>query len=155
MSETCFQFRVDGRAGNSPIRNTWAEAAADAVRAGYASWRKCGIEIAFDPTSGGEIARLPGKDAEIASLRAQLDEAKERAHYATGVAETNIKRANEAADEARRKAIEECAAVVIAMREGFLSPEYATGQPLSSMNERIACSMILNNLTALLSESKT
>jgi len=75
-------------------------------------------------------AHIAPRDAEIASLRAQLD-------------------------EARRKAIEECMAVVIEMREGFLSPEYATGQPLSSMNERIACSMILNNLTALLSESKT
>lgn len=78
MSETRFQFRVDGRAGNSPIRDTWAEAAEDAVRDGYACWRKRGVEIAFSLGLGGEIARLPGisKDAEIASLRAQLDEAR-------------------------------------------------------------------------------
>lgn len=65
------------------------------------------------------------RDAEITSLRAQLD-------------------------EARRKAIEECIGVVAEMRKGFRSPEYATGQPVSSVNERIACSMILNNLKALI-----
>lgn len=64
-------------------------------------------------------------NAEITTLRAQLD-------------------------EARAKAIEECMSVVTEMREGFRSPEYATGQPLSSVNERIACTMILNNLSALL-----
>lgn len=53
-------------------------------------------------------------------------------------------------DEARRKAIEECIGVVAEMRKGFRSPEYATGQPVSSVNERIACSMILNNLKALI-----
>ena len=90
------------------------------------------IEARLRETVGGRAPSFIELEAaaEIASLRAQLD-------------------------EARRKAIEECMAVVIEMREGFLSPEYATGQPLSSMNERIACSMILNNLTALLSEIKT
>jgi hypothetical protein len=33
-----YQFQIDGRAFGSPLRETWQEAAQDAVNKGYASW---------------------------------------------------------------------------------------------------------------------
>lgn len=81
MSETKFQFRVDGRAGVYPVRDTWDEAAQDAVSAGYASFNRYRTEVAFDATAGGEIARITtaDKDAEITKLTSQLEVA--NAHH--------------------------------------------------------------------------
>jgi len=53
-------------------------------------------------------------------------------------------------EEARAKAISDCIAKVQQMHDGFLSPEYATGQPVSSITERITCRMIQDQLCALL-----
>lgn len=41
-------------------------------------------------------------------------------------------------DEASR-AVAQCIAIVREVRDGFLSEEYATGQPVSSFTERFAC----------------
>lgn len=65
------------------------------------------------------------RDAEITKLKSQLE-------------------------EARAKAILDCIAKVQQMHDGFLSPEYATGQPVSSITERITCRMIQDQLCALL-----
>ncbi|WP_371346524.1 hypothetical protein [Ancylobacter sp. IITR112] len=54
-----YQFRVDGRAGPSPVRARWRDAADDAVRAGYAVWVLNKTAIKLDESSGGEIARVP------------------------------------------------------------------------------------------------
>lgn len=54
-----YQFQIDGRAFNNPVRDTWEEAADDAVCAGYAT-RNGGIngdDITL--TAQGEIARIP------------------------------------------------------------------------------------------------
>lgn len=39
MSATKFQFQIDGRAFGAALRDTWEEAAKDAVDAGYGVWR--------------------------------------------------------------------------------------------------------------------
>jgi hypothetical protein len=46
------------------------------------------------------------------------------------------------ADEATRAAYEECAKIAEQQEQEFLSPEYATDQPLSSFSERFACSQV-------------
>ena len=46
------------------------------------------------------------------------------------------------ADEATRIAYEECAKIAEQQEQEFLSPEYATDQPLSSFSERFACSQV-------------
>ncbi|MDF2621803.1 MAG: hypothetical protein K0S00_4462 [Xanthobacteraceae bacterium] len=66
----CYQFRVDGRAAGSPARTTWAEAAQDAVNAGYAIWQGRN-SIKIDLTAGGEIAqwrRYPATRAALSAL---------------------------------------------------------------------------------------
>jgi hypothetical protein len=37
------------------------------------------------------------------------------------------------------RAVEACAEAIRRTEQGFLSPEYAAGQPLSSFSERFAC----------------
>ena len=44
----------------------------------------------------------------------------------------------------RIAALEEAARVAEEVRDGFLSPEYATGQPLSSFQERFACNQVVD-----------
>ena len=48
----------------------------------------------------------------------------------------------------RRDAIEACARIAEKERDGFLSPQYATGQPLSSLMERFACDQIARAIRA-------
>jgi len=52
-----YQFLIDGRAFGSKVRGTWAEAAQDAVNAGYASWKDHGASIRLNTDQGAEIAR--------------------------------------------------------------------------------------------------
>jgi len=81
---------------------------------------------------------VQAKDAEIASLRAQLDEAKEAVKFASesvaGLARTAADLRSEL-DEARRKAIEQCAAI---------AKTYGGD-----------CDLMISEFRALLSESKT
>lgn len=43
---------------------------------------------------------------------------------------------------AERRAVARCIAIAREVRDGFLSPEYATDQPLSSFHERFACDQV-------------
>ena len=52
-----YQFQIDGRGFNSPIRDKWEHAAQDAVNAGYAVWVGP-MEIMLDESNGAEIARI-------------------------------------------------------------------------------------------------
>lgn len=52
-----YQFQIDGRGFGAAIRNTWEEAAADAVAAGYATWVGPN-QIKLDSQQGAEIARI-------------------------------------------------------------------------------------------------
>lgn len=63
MSNKVFQFRVDGRAFGSPLRDRWEDAAQDAVNAGYAQWKERGYSITYDPSGGGEIMRWTDRAA--------------------------------------------------------------------------------------------
>ena len=45
-------------------------------------------------------------------------------------------------EDVERVAIARCIAIAREVRDGFLSPEYATDQPLSSMMERFACDQV-------------
>jgi len=51
-----YQFQIDGRGFDAPIRKRWEDAAQDAVSAGYATWR--GSSIILDTNQGAEIARI-------------------------------------------------------------------------------------------------
>ena len=51
-----YQFIIDNRFF-SPVRDSWKEAAQDAVKLGYATWCKDG-KIKMDSTQGGEIKRI-------------------------------------------------------------------------------------------------
>lgn len=53
-----FQFQIDGRGFGSPIRANWAQAAQDAVSAGYAIWID---ETKIHLDDQAEIARIPDK----------------------------------------------------------------------------------------------
>lgn len=44
---------------------------------------------------------------------------------------------------------ERCIAAIEAQREIFSSPEYAAGQPLSSMSERLACNSCIDAIRRL------
>jgi len=49
----------------------------------------------------------------------------------------------------RNEALEEAAKACEQQRDDFLSPEYATGQPLSSIQERFACDQCATAIRAL------
>jgi hypothetical protein len=51
--------------------------------------------------------------------------------------------------ETRNQALEDAAKACEAQSNTFLSPEYATGQPLSSFNERFACKTCAAAIRAL------
>lgn len=53
------------------------------------------------------------------------------------------------ADALRKATIEECAQVADEQAITFLSPEYATNQPFSSIGERFACGQIASVIRAL------
>ena len=55
MAAPAFQFQIDGRAAGR-VRDTWEEAAQDAVNAGYAIWVSSN-EIKLQSTQGAAIAR--------------------------------------------------------------------------------------------------
>lgn len=55
----------------------------------------------------------------------------------------------------REEIIEECAKIAEAKAVEFLSPEYATGQPFSSFNERFACEQVAKAIRALSASSPT
>jgi len=96
--------------------------------------KSCWDDVARDHLTKQRAA----KDAEIASLRAQLDEAKEAVKFASesvaGLARTAADLRSEL-DEARRKAIEQCAAI---------AKTYGGD-----------CDLMISEFRALLSESKT
>jgi len=54
----------------------------------------------------------------------------------------------------RRATIEECAKVAEAKAAEYLSPEYATGQPMSSFSERFACGQIADAIRSLTKAGK-
>lgn len=60
----------------------------------------------------------------------------------------------ESAAQARREAIKEAARACEDQMQVFLSPEYATGQPLSSFHERFACGQCAAAIRSLSPESK-
>lgn len=55
-----FQFQLDGRGFGSPLRDTWKEAAQDAVNAGYAVWDQSGDSdgVKLDAGQGAAIAKV-------------------------------------------------------------------------------------------------
>jgi hypothetical protein len=57
----------------------------------------------------------------------------------------------DAAIEAMREPL---LAIIAKEEQGFLSPEYATGQPLSSLQERFACKEVAKAIAAALSEDE-
>lgn len=65
----------------------------------------------------------------------------------------DLKKRAEAAESSlsriKAETIEECAKVAEAKAVEFLSPEYATGQPLSSFNERFACEQVASAIRSL------
>lgn len=56
MSDYLYQFRVDGRSFGSLKRETWHEAAQDAVNAGFAVWAGSG-SVRIDDQA--RIVRIP------------------------------------------------------------------------------------------------
>lgn len=56
---------------------------------------------------------------------------------------------NKAYARGRHEALEEAAKACEQQRDDFLSPEYATGQPLSSFQERFACGQCIAIIRAL------
>ena len=54
----------------------------------------------------------------------------------------------------RASTIEECAKVAEAKAAEYLSPEYATGQPMSSFSERFACGQIADAIRSLTKAGK-
>lgn len=60
-----------------------------------------------------------------------------------------LEAANAQADRARDDALAEAIAACDEMRTEFLSPQYATNQPLSSHSERFACSSCATSIQAL------
>lgn len=53
------------------------------------------------------------------------------------------------AEQVRRETIEECIQTVEAVQQDFLSPRFATPQPIGSISERFACGMVIQALRAL------
>lgn len=51
-------FTLDGRKA-MPERDTWEDAAKDAVSAGYASWKKDGKTLMLDTSQGAAIEEIP------------------------------------------------------------------------------------------------
>jgi hypothetical protein len=51
--------------------------------------------------------------------------------------------------QTRSSIVEECAKVAETEAEGFLSPEYASNQPLGSLCERFACQHVANAIRVL------
>jgi len=45
-----------------------------------------------------------------------------------------------------REAVGRCIAIIREQQQVFLSPRYATGQPLSSISERLACSLCIREI---------
>lgn len=58
-------------------------------------------------------------------------------------------------EAARREALEEAARACLEEQASYLSPEYATGQPLSSLMERLACSRCATAIRALIEKEPT
>lgn len=52
-----YQFQIDGRGFGAPVRDNWADAAQDAVSAGYGVWTGTG-GVKLDEQA--DIAQLPG-----------------------------------------------------------------------------------------------
>lgn len=52
-----YQFLIDGRTFGSEIRDSWKDAAQDAVSAGYAIWIDDN-SIKLDESQGAEIRRI-------------------------------------------------------------------------------------------------
>lgn len=75
--KTYYQFRVDGRSFGSAVRETWKDAAQDAVSAGMATWT--GPEsVSLD--SQAEIARVTPpvpKATEVTSLTSTPEESRQ------------------------------------------------------------------------------
>lgn len=62
---------------------------------------------------------------------------------------TTLKARDAEIEGLRAAVIEECAKVCEEQAADFLSPEYATGQPLSSAGERVACGICAEAIRAL------
>ncbi len=58
----------------------------------------------------------------------------------------------EALRDARNDALEEAAKVAETCRDEFLSPQYATPQPIGSVAERFACSKVAEAIRSLIKE---
>lgn len=95
------------------------------------------VTIAFGDASKTRIAKAGLLRANAEALRTLLTRA-------------------EAADAAGHvRGVREAAAVCKQQQTAFLSPEYATNQPLSSFNERFACGECEREILALLAPAAT
>ncbi|WP_370309231.1 hypothetical protein [Sphingobium abikonense] len=50
--------------------------------------------------------------------------------------------------EGHREAVARCIQIIFETRDGFLSPEYATDQPISSVMERFACDRCIDAISS-------
>lgn len=96
--------------------------------------------------------------AEITSLRAQLDEARKEVKHFASLAFDDLGKNppvawKDIAQEAKRKSIEECAAIAETHIHGWEQDEYTA--PAAHAVRKLASSEIAQAIRALLSESKT
>ena len=88
-----------------------------------------------DPESAAEIERLRREVEQWAAQSLKEDDCRKSWQARALAAESSLSEAVKAEREA-------CAKVAEAKAVEFLSPEYATGQPFSSFNERFACEQV-------------
>lgn len=103
----------------------------------------CGV-IKRTPDEWNTRTPDPESAAEIERLRREVEETR------SACAQTSNSYLNRAltAESAVAAAYENAAKIAEAKALEFLSPEYATGQPLSSFNERFACEQVASAIRA-------
>lgn len=128
----------------APVRDVERQALMDRVRK---------VAHSLPPSDFGShramIAVADLVEAETSRLRKELEEA--RAAAANGIAEQT----RDAELAARLQALEEAAKVAERCAQDFLSPQYATPQPVGSIQERFACSTVADNIRSLSKKSET
>ena len=117
-----------------------------------------------DPESAAEIERLRRElaDAKLVltdpaafhlhALRNNVLSRMNALHIACATDYDSLKARALTAESALAAAWEEAAKIAEAKALEFLSPEYATGQPLSSFNERFACEQVASAIRAAVSK---
>ena len=111
--------------------------------------------IRVELEAAAEIERLGREVVEARSLHRHQRDKRRHAHTARNKAIDGFEywRARALiAESAVAAAWEEAAKIAEAKALEFLSPEYATGQPLSSFNERFACEQVASAIRAAVSK---